>query len=175
MALIVEDGTGLPNAESYISVADADAYLESRGLSAWGPLDVADKEKALRRATDYMSAYYGSRWKGCRVTSTQSLDWPRYDVPRPDVPGGYSAFPIYYDPAQVPVDVKHACALLALKATTEELAPDQCRPMIREKVGPLDTTWAQYTVDQKRYRAVDMLLAKFLGGAGRATVRLMRS
>lgn len=31
MPLIVEDGTGLPDAEAYISVADADAYHDARG------------------------------------------------------------------------------------------------------------------------------------------------
>lgn len=175
MSLIVEDGTGLPNAESYISVADADAYLAARGLVAWTPLDTALKEQALRRATDYMSEFYGRRWEGYRVTSTQSLDWPRYEVPRPDVPGGYASYPAYYDFQQIPADIKNACALLALKATTEELAPDQCRPMIREKVGPLDTTWAPYTSDAKRYRAVDMMLAKFLTGVGGAMAKLIRS
>ena len=35
MALIVEDGTGLANAESYVSVADATTYHTNYGNTAW--------------------------------------------------------------------------------------------------------------------------------------------
>jgi hypothetical protein len=35
MALIVEDGTGLANAESYVSVADATTYHANIGNTAW--------------------------------------------------------------------------------------------------------------------------------------------
>src|SRR5690606_27756416 len=77
MALIVEDGTGLPNAEAYISVADADSYFAKRGNSAWAALTVDAKEVALRLGADYMAAVYGPRWCGERLTDTQALDWPR--------------------------------------------------------------------------------------------------
>lgn len=39
MSLIVEDGTGLPDAESYASVAFADAYFTARNNSAWTGTD----------------------------------------------------------------------------------------------------------------------------------------
>jgi len=35
MTLIVEDGTVVPNADSYLSVADADTYHQTRGNGAW--------------------------------------------------------------------------------------------------------------------------------------------
>ncbi len=38
MALIVEDGTGLSTAESYISVADATTYHTARGNSSWNDI-----------------------------------------------------------------------------------------------------------------------------------------
>ena len=34
MSIVVEDGTGLPNAEAYISTADAGAYVEDAALRA---------------------------------------------------------------------------------------------------------------------------------------------
>lgn len=85
MALIVEDGTGLPNAESYISVVDTDAYLEARGLSGWASLEVADKESASRRATYYMSAYYGLRRKGLLQLDGLASLWPSYTVMGKDI------------------------------------------------------------------------------------------
>ena len=35
MSLVTEDGTGLPTAESYISVADATTYHTARGNAVW--------------------------------------------------------------------------------------------------------------------------------------------
>ena len=59
MALIIENGTGVPNADSFITVtecsADAVAYF---GSSLNG--NNADKEAALRRAFTYMRAL---EWK----------------------------------------------------------------------------------------------------------------
>ena len=51
MALIVEDGTGLPNANSYVSVATADAYFAMSGQTAWTCPDTA-KEIVRLTLTD---------------------------------------------------------------------------------------------------------------------------
>ena len=84
MSLIVEDGTGRADAESYASVSVADAYHTARGNTAWAALaTTALKEAALRKATDYLGQTYGLRWKGYRMTTTQALDWPRELVCRP--------------------------------------------------------------------------------------------
>ena len=74
MALVVEDGTGLSTAESYISVADADTYHSDRGNALWTGTD-AVKEEALRQATEYLDATYD--WKGSISLTTQALNWPR--------------------------------------------------------------------------------------------------
>ena len=66
MSLIVEDGTGKSNAESYISVADADTYHSNRDNTDWAALTTAEKERLLRIATDYMVAVYRLRWDGYR-------------------------------------------------------------------------------------------------------------
>lgn len=84
MALIVEDGTGLPNADSYVSLADADAYLALYGHAEWSAATDADaqvrKEVALRRATRFVDNLCQSGWIGRRFTSTQALDWPREGI-----------------------------------------------------------------------------------------------
>ena len=72
MALITEDGTGRADAESYCSVAAADAHHAARGAAAWAALTTEAKEQALRRATDYMGQIYGPLWAGHRSLPTQA-------------------------------------------------------------------------------------------------------
>lgn len=81
MALVVEDGTGLAAAESYASVAAADAYWSGRIhtpiSSTWLIATTAQKESALREATSWLEAEFGQRWIGRRESAEQALSWPR--------------------------------------------------------------------------------------------------
>lgn len=117
MALIVEDGTGRADADAYVSVADADAYLADYGAPAsWSSATTTAKEEAIRRATRAMDALYGRRWKGVRKVRTQALDWPRVGVVDRD---GYLM-------DEFPTVIANAAAILAsrdVEGTT--LVPDQ--------------------------------------------------
>jgi hypothetical protein len=77
MTLIVEGGSGLPDAESYASVADAVLYAVSHGLNfAESPED--DAEAALRRATTWIDGRFGGRFTGVKANGReQALQWPR--------------------------------------------------------------------------------------------------
>ncbi len=61
VALIVETGAGLPNADALMSVAFADTYHQGFGNTSWTG-DEAAKEGAIRRATAFMSNSYS--WQG---------------------------------------------------------------------------------------------------------------
>jgi len=163
MTLIVEDGTGRADAESYVSLADANARHTAFGNSAWTGTDAA-KEAALRRATAHMEQAYRQRWKGTRLFRAQSLSWPRYGAI-------VDNFPI--DSTVVPEAVANACADLALKALADDLNPDLTRTVIREKVGPLETEYSANAPEATRYRAIDMALAPYLTGGG--GIRLVRA
>ena len=76
--MIVENGTGLPNADSYVSVEFADNYFSARGVSGWEALTNEQKEQALIRATDFIDSIY--QWYGKRATSEQSLRFPRVNL-----------------------------------------------------------------------------------------------
>ena len=78
MTLIVETGEGLSTAESYVSVVDAGAYAAARGLAfnVTGAPAIALAEQALRRATSWLDATYGSRFTGYRVAEDQALVFP---------------------------------------------------------------------------------------------------
>lgn len=76
MALIIETGAIVPGANSYVSVAEADAYLAySAQRAAWNVLNEADKEANLVQAARALDV--SVTWKGKPVESTQPRAWPR--------------------------------------------------------------------------------------------------
>lgn len=77
MALVVEDGSVVTGANSYVSQAYADAYFEidSNFAATWDALSDADKELRLRWATRI--ADQKITWKGTKTTETSPLRWPR--------------------------------------------------------------------------------------------------
>lgn len=157
MALIVEDGSIVAGAESYVSVADADVYHVARGNTAWTGDETA-KEALLRKATDYMLQVYGLRWKGDRVSSDQALDWPRV---------GVVAYGFDVASDVVPDAVANACAELALRAIAGDLIPDTTRRTLREKVGPIEVEYDPNAPMVPDYQAIDNMLAAYLrGGSG---------
>jgi len=71
------------NTNSYVTIADADTYFETRIDSAeWEAADDETKEQALVTATQLIDERH---WIGAAVSSSQALAWPRKDA-------------IYYDP-----------------------------------------------------------------------------
>lgn len=166
MALIIEDGTGKADAESYISVADATVYHAARGNTAWETVaDDTAREQLLRKATDFMVASYRERWDGYRKSTTQALDWPRYEVPIRDsaIQGVYAAF---YDSDSVPLTVARACAELALRAIDDDLAGDLDIPVVAESIGPISVSYAEGGRQTKMFRAVETMLSPFFKGYG---------
>lgn len=172
-ALTVEDGSGLASADSYISLAAADVYHLRRVNAAWtGSNDI--KMAALRKATDYMGQVYRLGWAGTRVSYTQALDWPRYEVPMRDAPGGFGPWQGFYPMDAVPPAVAAACAELALKVLVGgDLTPDLGQAVKSETVGPISTVYQDYSTASKTYRAIDNLLGPLLANAG--GIRVLRS
>lgn len=168
MALVVEDGTGLADAESYISEAEADIFHEKRGNTAWDK--VLDKEAALRKATDYMQGKYAGKWSGYRTTLTQALDWPRTNVRLKDS----SSYHLYYASDVVPIAVKRACALLALRAASGTLLADQGQKKVSVTVGPISTTYDTSSPVTTKYLEVDNMLEPYftVSGGGITLVRI---
>lgn len=149
MTLIVEDGTGLPTAESYASVAFADAYHTAFGNTTWTGAD-SEKEIALRKATQYLDTEYS--FVGSKKLPAQALEWPRV---------GYSIYRIWPE-----VNVQRACCEVALRALAGELREDGPNELItRETIGPLTTHYA-FKDNVEHYPIVDKLLRELSGGGG---------
>jgi hypothetical protein len=75
VSLIIEDGTGKPDADSYASAADLVMYAGKFGVTI--PADETAQEALLRRAALAMD---GKTWKGRKSSSEQALSWPRSGV-----------------------------------------------------------------------------------------------
>lgn len=60
MALVVGNVVTDPSAQSFISVADADAYLAPEGIAAWASMTEQQKEGALTRASRWIA--YSFHW-----------------------------------------------------------------------------------------------------------------
>lgn len=165
MALIVESGSGMATAESYVSVAAATTRQAALGNTNWATLTTAEMEQALRRATTHMGQAFRGRWYGARVNSTQALDWPRHGV----TIDGYAVLSTI-----VPTDIANACSDLAFKAAGGDLAPDLARAVVRRKVGPLETEYDRNSPQATRYRAIDLTLSPYLTGSS-TMARLVRA
>lgn len=172
MTLIVEDGTAMVAAEAYCDVAYADKYHTDRGELVWPALDVALKEAYLRKATDFLTQRYRALWLGYRVTITQRLDWPRYDVPIYDTPGGYRGFPAVYAFNIVPEQVKQASAELALRTSQGlTLSPDLKDSVKSKKVGPIEVVYERGSRGIIEFSSVDDVLRPLLGARNSFPVR----
>lgn len=158
MALIVEDGTGLPNADSYQSVAGASAYHLAMGNSEWSAATEPQQEAALRRATQYMDTRY--QWIGKPLTTTQALALPRDLIVLPNK------------------RVQDACSELALRVIKlGDLYTDQDSAAVtQETVGPISVSYdTAQNRGQVRFTLVDDLLSGLVRNVSRMTLRIERA
>lgn len=121
LVIIVEDGTGLANANSLASVVQADAYHEGNFWgAAWAVKGNTDKEKLLVSATRFIEARMV--WAGDRVSGVQALSWPREAV--------FVDGQLIPDNA-VPLGVADAVADLALRISIEDLTAEQMIDLVK--------------------------------------------
>ena len=164
MALVIEDGSGKTNAQSYVSVADVVAYADLYGLSHSHVTDAV-----VMRAMRYLESTYFERWIGVKKTEEQSLSWPRAWATRKD---GYTQ-----GESTVPVEVKNAACALAIRATPNvNLSPDITRSdaVIEEEVGPIRVKYRDNAPTVTIYRDVDAMLKPVLAMTGNSG-RIWRS
>lgn len=114
---VVEDGTGLPNATSYVSVEEADDILTMNihAGPAWSVLDVAVKQRLLSWASRYLDER--ARWFGTRVSESSGLRWPRAGVTDRDG--------IVLAPNMVPRQLKIAAAEMARYLVDEDRSSER--------------------------------------------------
>lgn len=109
MSLIIEDGTGKPDADSFATAAELVTYAANYGATI--PQDIPAQESLLRRAALAMDGY---TWKGTRTNGEQALSWPRRDVTIDErtLPSD-----------SVPVRIKSGQMALAAEIHTDDIDP----------------------------------------------------
>lgn len=165
MSLIVENGTGVANAQTFASEGELVAYAAARGVT----LTVEQATPLLIEAMDRMT---GLDYLGNRVLRDQALDFPRI---------GICIDSFWYASTDLPAMLKQAQLAFALAANAVDLMPtvdtDAKGQKIRSTVGPITTEWAQRPGGPARYAkvpAADRLLAKLLRG-GEGTIKVVRA
>lgn len=95
-----EDGTGLADANSLVTVAQITDFADGRGLTTLSAESTANKQIWAVNATDWIETVFAGVFKGRRKNRSQALSWPRIDVVDLD---GFTV-----DSASVPVGVQNA-------------------------------------------------------------------
>lgn len=157
MTLIIEDGTIVDNANSYVTVQEyldwADARFGSGRSTAPGCDE--DTEGYIFRAMDYFEAQF---FCGRKVQSTQSLQWPRTHV----FIDGFSV-----SSSSIPMEVKSSIYELAY---AEEIDNSELsvvdRKVTREKVASIEVEYAANSSSTPTNRAVPTAMRKLLQPGG---------
>ena len=172
MAFTVEDETGLPEANAYVTVAEFKAYWDDRGFDYSSFTDPDDFQVAIIKATDYIENRFRTRFKGSREFEDQSLSFPRlrlYDEDGRLVTG-------------LPIRLKHATSEYTKRALSAELSPDFVtddtgQRVVRKKevVGPIEEE-TQYVeaggiAIYRPYPTADALLEEYIIASGGRTMR----
>jgi hypothetical protein len=150
MAITIDATAGGANANSYLTLAAADAIVdgmvESDDVTAWGSATDDQKNRALYTAAQRIDR---ERFLGARATDTQSLQWPRTGVRKPDTYiNTYSVgFPFritadYFTDTEIPDQVKRAQVELAVYLNNNKsgLGLSGLEDYKNVKLGSLDVT-----------------------------------
>jgi hypothetical protein len=161
MSLVVEDGTNVPNANSYVTDVEYTDYAAKRGITVGAT--APEREVELIKGMDYLASYR-DRYRGGRTWDDQVLDWPRA-IGLTDIPF----------PATV---LKEAQILAAIASRTMKLFPvvtASDKFATRKTVGPLTVEYQSSSsaggYGRQRLPQIDSLLRQiFGGGAGQVPV-----
>lgn len=132
MTLVLDDTLGGPSANTYVTLAAADAYLDARfDTSQWDGLSEDDKTRALLMATQRLQL---ENFQGWPVSYTQALAWPRAGtVTRDGVPLSTTAIP------QLVCDAQCELALVLAK-NPESFADSDLGEFTNLQLGTLNVT-----------------------------------
>lgn len=166
ITLIVEDGTGLSNANTYATQVEATAYHDAHLYGTdWSGASTGDKDKALAMATRLLDDNF--IWNGRKFTDTQALEWPRYQMQ--DRNGHF------FDSTTIPARLKNATAELARwliqgdrTAETDDLG------FKRIKAGPLEIVVDKNDRQEMIPDVVLRMIDHFGRAKGRGTVKVTR-
>lgn len=164
IAIVIEDGTGKSDADSYQSLDDVQAYADAVGKT-FDKTETVKAERACRLATIRLDLDYEDRFPALRMNADQALAFPRgwfYDRNR-----------VLVESETIPKAITDAHAELAIRSYGgDDLFPDTTNRVLTAKTDDTDAysqtlryAPAPSGVDGeplKKYPIVDVLLAAIL-------------
>lgn len=158
MALVAEDGTGLPGATTFATRAELIAFAAARGIT------IPDTDASDVFLVNAMDVLYTFEYIGNPVILDQALPFPRTYYPSPD------SDTLGFPNDSVPAGVKRAQLLLAM-ASSRGIALLEVtgagRQLKSRDVGPLKRSYDSGSLAVAQVTGVDASLAPYLaGGAG---------
>lgn len=161
--LVVEDGTGKDDSNTYASLEYADNYFAVRNNAEWAALNIGQRKASLISGAAYIDL---KNFTGQKNTLEQAMQWPRTGA-KVD---GFSI-----ESSSIPKQLKDANCEAALRASSEPLIADiEPGNITDETVDVITVTYSDYSNNgQKSYPYIDALLRKFVlsGGNYHRTVR----
>lgn len=154
--IIVEDGTGTnPAANSYVTVAELDAFALLRGVTL--PATEADREVLLIQGTDYTEGFW-NRFQGLTTNENQALQFPRTSV--------YVNGRVVASDA-IPQNLKNAQMQAAIEQNSAELTPATGQNIKKEKVDVIEIEYqdGDGSLTKPKFPKVDAYLNPLLGAA----------
>lgn len=163
MALVIEDGTGVAGANSYITVAEAREYADLRSLFL--PVSDAEVEALIIKAFDYLESL---DYKGEHANPPQAAEFPRRNL---YIQG------ILFSETSIPYKLKQAQCHLTFEANSTDLLPTgDGREVVKEKVDVIEVEYAEKGISVARptFTAVNGFLKDLLrkGGGRLKSVRV---
>lgn len=153
--LIVEDGTGKPDAESYISVERADELNAKFGNVGWAAF--TDKEVRLRRATRYIDMTFGAFVAAqIKLNEEQALHYPAYVL----------GSPVPSSPMALARQLEEATAELAFLDKATPLYGIVKRSKKKVKVGTLEVEYDGDSDDGPKFTGAVALLSALMPNSG---------
>lgn len=167
MALVIENGSIVANANSYVTLVEARAYATARGKPL--PTDDTAAEALLISAMDYLESKRGE-YQGSKVSPDQTLQFPRYDVYIDN---------FLFSENSIPSILKQAQIRLAMEANAGvDLMPTRTSGQFvkREKIGPIDTEYSEAIGSglAPELLAVDALLQPLFNNSGGFFLKTIR-
>lgn len=131
--LIVEDGSGIAGANSYVTIAEIRAYATARGITL-SETDAVVESLAIK-AMDWL---FPLKYKGTIADPDQALPWPRTGVFIDGSAVGDD---------QIPRTLKYAQMAAAVESAGTDIMPNQTGrgAVSSETVGPVSVSYATQT------------------------------
>ena len=136
--LVIEDGTNVSGANSYITVDELLTYVDNRELSLSAGSDYDYLASLLIRATDYIESQR-HRFKGDKANDTQALQFPRDDLYIDGVLIGNTTIPTELKNTQA--SIAYDIDAMSLTKAQPSIAASEKGNIIREKVGEIEVQY----------------------------------